>query len=693
MTMSRRGILKTALAALAVGVSARTRADIEVTVRDEPYGLEIAKLKAQGLKAAHPQEKVSVTIPKGEYRLTEPLAFGPRDSGTLEAPMTWRAEPGAVLKGGVALGPWADEGDGVVSAAIPKDGGGAFLALDMLFVNGVRASRATVPKRMGKFAIPGTRADSWSEVAATNSEGLVVSAKEFTRVRADAAEVLDAVAPEELSDVVLQVLLDWSQARRRVVGWDSAQRLVVTEACGGRPRHGQYRWCGRSGIRFENVRSAFTEPGEWLYDRRAGKVLYRLRPGETAATLKADAPSGRLTRLVTLSGVRDFVLEGLAVEVADATPARGDDPKRFAQAWQCQSAAGSDAAVELDHCERVTIRNCRVAHTGNYAFSISDGCRQVSLERCTAEDLGAGGVRIGSRVPAAPEGGISRRIIREQAPDSVAFVRVADCVFRAGGRFEPSGTAVFMTHVSDSSVEHCRIDDFYYTGIAVGYVWGYRGSVSQRNLVFRNRISRIGQGELFDLAGIYCLATSYGTRICGNWISDVGGNGIYMDEGAEGILVEDNLCERVADSGAFMHFGADCTYRNNIFFLAGVGGKGQGIAFASRSECAGVPSTFNLVGNVFYTVKGPMVGPRALGVGGIFAHNVWWNPNGVASDAFDGLSADAFFARKRAYGDVVADPLFVDAENGDFRLRPESPARRLGFREWDFAAAGPRPGK
>ena len=44
--MSRRGILKTALAALAVGVSARTRADIEVTVRDEPYGLEIAKLKA-----------------------------------------------------------------------------------------------------------------------------------------------------------------------------------------------------------------------------------------------------------------------------------------------------------------------------------------------------------------------------------------------------------------------------------------------------------------------------------------------------------------------------------------------------------------------------------------------------------------------------------------------------------------------
>lgn len=466
--MANLGIRRMALASLMACMSTLALADIEVTVRDEPYGLDIAKLKAQGLKAAHPQEKVTVTIPKGEYRLTEPLSFGPRDSGTLAAPMTWRAEPGAVLKGGVALGPWADEGDGVVSAAIPKDGGGELLALDMLFVNGVRASRATAPKRMGKFTISGTRADSWSEVSATNAEGIVVSAKEFTRVREDAAAVLDAVAPEELRDVVMQVLLDWSQARRRVVGWDSARRLVVTEARGGRPRHEQYRWCERSGVRFENVRSAFTEPGEWLYDRRAGKILYRLRPGETAATLRADAPSGRLTRLVTFSGVRDFVLEGLSVEIADATPAHGDDPRKFAQTWQCQSAVGSDAAVELDHCERVTIRGCRVAHTGNYAFSIADGCRQVSLERCVAEDLGAGGVRIGSRAPAEPAGGISRRIIRELAPDSVACVRIADCVFRAGGRFEPSGTAVFMTHVSDSVVEHCLIDDFYYTGVAVG---------------------------------------------------------------------------------------------------------------------------------------------------------------------------------------------------------------------------------
>lgn len=39
---------------------------------------------------------------------------------------------------------------------------------------------------------------------------------------------------------------------------------------------------------------------------------------------------------------------------------------------------------------------------------------------------------------------------------------------------------------------------------------------------------------------------------------------------------------------------------------------------------------------------------------------------------------------------VVADPRFVDAENRDFRLRPDSPAYLLGFEEIDFASIGLR---
>jgi hypothetical protein len=39
----------------------------------------------------------------------------------------------------------------------------------------------------------------------------------------------------------------------------------------------------------------------------------------------------------------------------------------------------------------------------------------------------------------------------------------------------------------------------------------------------------------------------------------------------------------------------------------------------------------------------------------------------------------------------VADPMFVDPDNGDFTLRPESPALALGFQPIDVSQAGPRP--
>ena len=39
---------------------------------------------------------------------------------------------------------------------------------------------------------------------------------------------------------------------------------------------------------------------------------------------------------------------------------------------------------------------------------------------------------------------------------------------------------------------------------------------------------------------------------------------------------------------------------------------------------------------------------------------------------------------------VIADPLFVNAGNFDFRLRADSPALKMGFQQIDMSTVGPR---
>ena len=665
----------------------------------EPGGLTpqaaLARIRAE--RAAGDKGVWTVRVKKGMYVLREPLVFLPSDSGTEKAPFEWIGEQGAVFTGGVRIKGWKDEGGGVWSAPVPRDADGKLAHFEQLWVNGRRADRARLPDSCpscpvkGYFPVVRTSCETVS-----NDAGAVVRAIEKVTLTNEAAKVLFSMPQDELAEAQMLVVNNWTFARRILRGLDPASMTVET--------HGPDKWAGwqhwrpsNTLVYFENVRSAFDSPGEWFYDAKAERILYRPLPREKMARAEVVAPS-RFSCLVEFKGepgkgeyVHDIVLRGIAFEHSAAPSGKGVTVGPT-ESIQFQAAFYSDALLTAEGAKRVVIDRCAFAHTGNYAIRFYDGCISNAVLRCTMRDLGAGGVCMGARTGyVAKNESLSRRMIRKLAPRSTAFNRVEDCTIHNGGRFNPEGVGVIFTHASDSKVLHCDIYDFYYTGVSLGWVWGYSGSTAQRNEVAFNRIYDLGKGVMSDLGGVYTLGTSFGTRIHHNLIRDLeckfyGAGALYTDQGSEGITMDHNLCLRSDDSGFVQHYGSGCEIRNNIFAMV----KRKGAVSSSRREAEDIPNSFHFLNNIVVTRGVPLVKPRTLGVGGLWACNLWYDCSGNKPNLAN-LDWDAWTKCGKEIHGVYADPLFENPDADDFRLKPGSPAFELGFDAWDYSSAGVRP--
>jgi hypothetical protein len=188
---------------------------------------------------------------------------------------------------------------------------------------------------------------------------------------------------------------------------------------------------------------------------------------------------------------------------------------------------------------------------------------------------------------------------------------------------------------------------------------------------------------------VYLLGVQPGTVVRHNLIHDITGNGsgIVLDNSSAGILVENNIVHHVASSGLLFNYNDQGNIvQNNVFALASQ-------ALMNRSGDAGkVDQTGIFYRNIFYYdgAKGRLFDPdKWPNYDIVVDYNLYFDASGKPPKFLD-FDFDQWKSKGLDRNSIVADPLFVDPQKGDFRLRPESPAFRLGFRPIDLSSVGVR---
>lgn len=590
----------------------------------------------------------TVSIERGLYRITKPIVFGPEDSGSGVADRSYLGSRGAVVSGLRKIAGWRRLPNGHLQAAVQ-----AGWTFSQLFVNGERRYRPRLPKA-GYYTI----AEKVAPTDAAKGHG-------FDRFGFRAGDINPGWANRD--DVELLAMHIWGMSRNRIGSIDEAAHVVTFKG----PTGYDANWADLpQGNRYlvENVKDALTEPGEWYLDRPTNTITYIPRPGETAANIDAEAPV--TDSLIEFQGsvqnrrwVRHIVVSGLGLEGTNWN--LGPIGRNFPQA-----EADLPGAIRFVGARDCKLLGCDISHTGAYAVDIGPACKTITVAVDTMTDLGGGGVKVGE-------------MAWQKDPELVTEHCAIDSnVIQGGGRLHPAAVGVWVGQNPFIKVQGNVIRDLYYTGVSVGWSWGYQPNGARDNLIVDNRISMIGQGVLSDMGGIYTLGPQAGTVIHGNRIHDIqsfsyGGWGIYPDEGSSGMLIENNCVFRTKSAGFHQHYGKENVIRNNVFAF---GGEAQLMRTRAEDHLS-----FTMSRNLVLFGDAPLLGSNWSGDNYKMEENLYWRIGGKSFD-FAGMTLDQWRAKGQDVHSVIADPLFVDPSQGDFRLKAGSPALEVGFKPFPALA-------
>lgn len=532
----------------------------------------------------------TVRFAPGTYELDAPISLSWAHNGIS---LMAEGNGNVVLSGGRLLRGWQRHGNGWWRTKVEPS-----WRFSQLYVNDTRRLRPYRP-RTGYFQVGG-------KVGVPPG----VKPTQFFCMEGDVVEGMSNFRRIEFCS-----FQNWVMSRVPLKDFDPATRLVTL--AGGVSRPGQCELTEEHRYRLDNVRDAFGEAkGEW-YLENDGTLLYAPMSGEDETTARVVAPM--LNRLVVVNGARDVTFCGLTFAHSG-----WNVPETGHAACQAESRLAPWAA-SVAHSENVRFERCVFRHTGAGALEFGKGSRDCVADGCEFFDLGAGGVHVGPEWDEKNPGDNSTDFAATPSADYAHGCIISNCFISCGGRVQPGAVGIWVSHAPCTCIVRNTVEDFYYSGVSVGWHWALGDNSTWNNIIEGNRIGRIGQGVLSDLAGIYTTGAQTGTIISRNYIHDVtraryGGWGVYFDSGSSYIAASDNIASNCQD-GAWMlaKLSASNIVERNVFVN---GGNFQIYPLERRKESS--PSAF--VSNTVIWIGGKLMPhvPSARSV--VFRDNSVWRP-------------------------------------------------------------------
>lgn len=583
-----------------------------------------------------------VLFKAGDYFIDNTIRFGSEDSGTDGHRViykNWDDKGSAHFIGGRTVTAWKDEGGGIYSTQLGRD---AYA----LYENDQPAVIAREPNQ-GYHQFE--------------------SVADFSHLKFREADY----GHFDYGGAAVRLWAHWIPAKIRIQSVDFDTRVITLD----QPYAGNLKgtiwndeWAARTPTRFYiyNSRSFLDQPGEFYMDPGSHRLYYKPRrtPIEEQAIIAAT-----VDRIIDIDGASNVQFEGLTFKVAD-----GLLEVLPSLALHSNVKGG---LICLGDARDVVIKYCRLLNSGQNGVIVEGDIEECTIYGNLITQTVSGGVRF--------VGGTNRDNVIEN--NHVHHV----------------GEGIYVRNSVGDVIRHNLIHDVASNGFKSLYV--------ERQTVSYNDVSRVGlDGTDSDAAGIYTNCTAGGpdggrVTIAHNLVHDMAWNGhpgypsaaIYLDmDGVYNCTIANNVIYGIQHKFAVHVRGSNHVVRNNIIDFDGPDLLSPFTVLAGYRR-ANVAVDEPPIHNCSYTYENNIVWSSS---GAIFQirgkldeetfervdNNVYYNPDGKYS--FRQVTLDRWLRMGLDAHTKLADPLFVDRENHDYRLKPESPALALGFREIDTSEIG-----